>query len=68
MDWNKTVVVGAQAVVVVVLGVLVALGHDSSIVDALLAVSGSLCGIGLYHTVSSVAATPSATSTTKSGT
>lgn len=68
MDWNKTVVVGAQMVVVVVLGVLVALGHDNSIVDALLAVSGSLCGIGLYHTVSAATATPSAADTPKSGT
>jgi len=51
MDWNRLVVVGSQCVVVVVLGTLVGLGHDSVILDALLAVSGSMAGIGLYHTV-----------------
>ncbi len=48
MDWNKLVVIGAQCVVVVVLGVCVALGHDSYITDGLLAVSGSVAGVGLY--------------------
>jgi len=51
MDWNKLVIIGAQCVVVVVLGVCVALGHNSYITDALLAVSGSLAGIGLYSQV-----------------
>jgi len=50
MDWNKLVVIGSQCVVLIVLGVLVGLGHDSVISDALLAVSGSLAGIGIYHT------------------
>lgn len=51
MDWNRLVLLGAQSVVVVVLGVCVALGHDSVITDALLAVSGSIAGVGLYSVV-----------------
>jgi len=51
MDWNKLVLLGAQSVVVVVLGVCVALGHDGVITDALLAVSGSITGVGLYSVV-----------------
>lgn len=51
MDWNKAAIIGAQCVVVVVLGVCVALGHDSVMTDALLAVSGSIAGTGLYSTV-----------------
>ena len=51
MDWNKLAILGSQCVVVVVLGVCVACGHDSYITDALLAVSGSLAGTGLYAQV-----------------
>lgn len=51
MDWNRCVVIGAQCVVVVVLGVLVGLGHDSVITDALLAVSGSIAGVGVVQAV-----------------
>lgn len=51
MDWNKLVIVGSQCVVVIVLGVCVAAGHNSYITDALLAVSGSLAGVGLYSQV-----------------
>lgn len=51
MDWDKAVIVGSQCVVVVVLGVCVALGHNSLITDGLLAVSGSLAGVGLLSTV-----------------
>ena len=51
MDWNRCVVIGAQCVVVVVLGVLVGLGHDSVITDALLAVSGSIAGDGVEQAV-----------------
>jgi len=51
MDWNKLAILGSQCVVVIVLGVCVAMGHDSAITDALLAVSGSLVGTGLYSTV-----------------
>lgn len=49
MDWNKAALLMAQCVAMVVLGVCVVLGHDSAITDALLAVSGSLVGIGLYQ-------------------
>lgn len=48
MDWNKCILIGAQCVVVVVLGVLVGIGKDSAVTDALLAVSGSVAGVGVY--------------------
>jgi high-affinity nickel permease len=51
MDWNRLAVIASQCIVVIVLGVLVGLGHDSTINDALLAVSGSLAGVGIYHAV-----------------
>jgi exosome complex RNA-binding protein Rrp42 (RNase PH superfamily) len=51
LDINKLVILGSQCVVVVVLGVCVIMGHDSSITDALLAVSGSLAGAGVISTV-----------------
>ena len=50
MDWNKAMLLGSQ-VVVVVLGVLVALGKDNAVTDGLLAVSGSLTGSALLQTV-----------------
>jgi hypothetical protein len=55
MDWNKALVVGAQIVVVCVLGGLVAIGRDSAVTDALLAVSGSIVlGLGLPTVVSKI--------------
>jgi hypothetical protein len=51
MDWNKAILIGAQVVVVVVLGVLVAVGRDSAISDGLLAVSASLTGTALFQAV-----------------
>jgi len=51
MDWNKALLIGAQVVVVVVLGVLVVVGKDSAITDALLAVSGSLVGTSVISAV-----------------
>lgn len=51
MDWNKAVVIGAQCVVVVVLGICVLFGHNSSVTDALLAISGSLAGTGVIQAV-----------------
>jgi len=48
VDWNKTVVIGAQCVVFVGLVVCVILGHNSYITDAMMAVAGSLAGTGLY--------------------
>jgi glycopeptide antibiotics resistance protein len=53
MDWNRGVLLLAQTCVVCVLGALVALGHDSVITDALLAVCGSLAGVGVYETIKS---------------
>jgi hypothetical protein len=58
MDWNKFAVLGAQCVVVIVLGVCVAMGHDSVITDALLAVSGSVAGVGLVQAVSRKSSPP----------
>ena len=52
MDWNRAIVLGAQCVVVVVLGVCVAMGHNSAVTDGLLAVSGSVAGIGVIQAVS----------------
>jgi len=51
IDWHKLAVLGAQCVVVAVLGVLVLCGHNSAVTDGLLAVSGSITGIGVYQTV-----------------
>lgn len=51
MDWNKFVLILAQCVVVVTLGVCVALGHDSAVTDGLLAISGSVAGIGVFQAV-----------------
>ena len=51
MNWERLGVLGSQCVVVIVLGVLVGLGHNSAINDALLAVSGSIAGVGVYQTV-----------------
>jgi hypothetical protein len=55
MDWNKALVIVSQLVVVCVLGGLVAVGRDSAITDALLAVSGSIVlGLGLPSVVSKI--------------
>lgn len=51
VDWNKAVVIGSQCVVVMVLGALVAVGKDSYITDALLAISGSLVGCNILERV-----------------
>lgn len=51
MDWNKLVFTAGQAVVVVVLGVLVGTGHNSAVTDGLLAVCGSLAGVGIFQQV-----------------
>jgi len=48
MDWNRCVLIASQVAVVVVLGVLVALGHNSAVTDGLLAVCGSVAGMGVY--------------------
>lgn len=45
--WIPRMLVAAQIVIIMVLGALVATGHDSSISDALLAVTGSLTGSSL---------------------
>jgi hypothetical protein len=51
MDWNRGALLLAQCVVVVVLGVLVCLGHDSAVTDGLLIVAGSVTGANLYTSV-----------------
>jgi hypothetical protein len=53
MDWNRAVLIAGQALVVCVLGGLVATGHDSYITDTLMVVCGSLAGTGVYSAVKS---------------
>lgn len=55
---RELAILGGQVVVVIVLGVLVGLGHNSYIQDALLAVCGSIAGIGLYDRFKTKAAAP----------
>lgn len=54
MDKNHLVVIGAQVVVFVTLAVLVALGHDSTILDGLTGVAGLICGGGILSSVQQV--------------
>lgn len=51
MDWNRMTLLGAQLVVFVTLAALVALGRDSAITDAMMAIAGSIVGIGAYAMV-----------------
>lgn len=51
MDWNKLLVLTSQLAVLAVLGTLVCLGHNSAIQDGLMAVCGSIAGVGLYQAV-----------------
>lgn len=57
--WMPRLILGAQVAVVCVMGMLVAIGKDGVITDALLAVSGSIAGAGLLQAVASK--TPSET-------
>lgn len=59
MDWNRAVVLGAQVIVVIVLGTLVALGHDSAITDGLLIVSGLVSGANIYQVAKKTPTKPS---------
>lgn len=51
MNWDKAFVMIGQLAVLAVLGSLVALGHNSGIHDGLMAVCGSVAGVGLYQAV-----------------
>lgn len=51
MNWDKLLILGGQVVVVIVLGVLVGTGHNGAVSDALLAVCGSVAGVGIYQTL-----------------
>lgn len=51
VDWNRLSIVAAQSLAVVVLAGLVSAGHDSTITDSLIAICGSLAGIGAYQLV-----------------
>lgn len=53
MDKNRCFLICSQLVVFVTLAVLVGLGHDSVITDAMLAISGSIVGTGVYQAVKS---------------
>jgi hypothetical protein len=57
MDWNKGVIMLGQCVVFVTFAVLVCMGHNGAINDAMLAISGSLVGTGIYTTVKGKATT-----------
>lgn len=64
-DKNKAVVIGSLTVVFIGLCCLVGLGHDSTILDALLAVCGAIAGIGGVHMVTgTTSSTPAAPATT----
>jgi hypothetical protein len=63
-DKNKAVVIASLTVVFIGLCTLVGLGHDSTILDALLAVSGGIAGIGGIHMVTTTSSTPAAPTTT----
>ena len=62
MDWNKLAVLGAEVVVFVTLAVLVGLGHDSAVLDGLMAVGGILTGTGIWHNVTQASASSKAAS------
>lgn len=49
--WMPRLILGAQVVVVAVMGALVAIGKDGIITDALLAISGSIAGAGILQAV-----------------
>lgn len=49
MDKNRCFLICSQLVVFITLAVLVGLGHNSAITDALLAIAGSLVGTGAYQ-------------------
>ncbi len=51
MDWNRGLLVIAQIVAMAVLGAMVCLGHNSTVTDALLVLTGSLAGTGVYQAV-----------------
>jgi hypothetical protein len=68
-DKNKAVVIASLTVVFIGLCTLVGLGHDSTILDALLAVSGGIAGIGGIHLVTWAGGSASPpTDSTKTGT
>jgi len=51
MDWNRGLLVIGQIVALIVLGAMVCLGHNSAVTDALLVITGSLAGTGVYQAV-----------------
>lgn len=51
MNWEKCFVFVGQLAVLAVLGTLVALGKNSGIHDGLMAVCGSIAGVGLFQAV-----------------
>lgn len=55
---RENLLIIAQAITVIVLGTLVALGKDSAITDGLLAVSGSITGVGLLEKVRAKSSKP----------
>lgn len=48
MDWNRALILGGQLAVLAVLGALVCLGHNDAVQTGLMAVCGSIAGVGIY--------------------
>jgi hypothetical protein len=48
MDWNKGLIMLGNLAVLAVLGTLVCLGHNDQVQTGLMAVCGSIAGVGLY--------------------
>ena len=50
MNWDKFLILAGQLGVLAVLGALVCLGHNDSVQTGLMAVCGSIAGVGIYST------------------
>lgn len=48
MNWDKVLILTGQIAVLAVLGTLVCLGHNDQVQTGLMAVCGSIAGVGLY--------------------
>lgn len=48
MNWEKCMMFISQLAVLAVLGTLVCLGHNDAVQSGLMAVCGSIAGVGIY--------------------
>lgn len=51
MNWDKLLILVGQLGVLAVLGTLVCLGHNDTVQTGLMAVCGSIAGVGIYSAV-----------------